>query len=331
MLKWGIISAANIAFNEFVPALRRSTYSRAYAIASRSPEKMKRFHIAVKYLKYEDLLEDSEVDAVYIALPNALHHQMVILALEAGKHVLVENPATTNLNSMREIMVIARRTKKIFLEGYMYQHHKQHQVMKEYLPIIGEIKQIKAHFSFQQRDETSFRLHPELGGGAMYEVGGYCLHVITQIIGFRPKKISLISNSLSEDKVDLTSACTMLDENGVTASFICSMELPFSDFYEVIGSFGRIKVTHSFRPDLAVGKKGIVEVFDAKGLLIEKREIEDDQYLRQIEYFERLVSDKEERKKQLKQSLDMSYYMDTAYQSAKQDGKLLTIAGVHNI
>lgn len=331
ILKWGIISAANIAFDEFVPALRRSKHSRAYAIASHSPEKMQRFHIATRYSSYEDILDDPEVDAVYIALPNAHHHQMIVLALEAGKHVLVEKPATTNLNSMREVNVIARRAKKVFLEGYMYQYHKQHQLVKEYLPLIGEIKQIKAHFSYEQQGDEDFRLQAELGGGAMYDVGGYCLHVITQIIGFQPKKISLISNTLNEEKVDLTSVCTMIDEKGVTASFVCSMELPFSDSYEAIGLFGRIRVTHSFRPDLAPGKKGIVEVFDSKGLLIEKQEIEDDQYLHQIEYFEELLHDSEKRKIQLKQSLDMAYYMDVAYQSAKQKGRLLNVSGVHSM
>ncbi|MBQ0138476.1 MAG: Gfo/Idh/MocA family oxidoreductase [Kurthia sp.] len=330
-MKWGIMSAANIAFDEFVPALRRSKTGIAYAIASHSPKRMSQFHIATQYDSYEDLLEDSEVDAVYIALPNALHHKMVILALEAGKHVLVEKPATISLNEMREISVVARRTKKQFLEGYTYQHHKQHEVVQRYLPKIGDMKQINAHISSQQEDASNFRLQRDLGGGAMNDVGGFCMHVITQLLGFQPKKISLISNGLSEKKVDLTSSCTMMDANGKLATFTCSMEMPFSDYYEVIGVDGSIKVTNCFHIDSSSQNKVDIELFDSNGVSTHQEEIMDDPFLRQIEYFEQLTTNPEHQKLQIRQSLDMAYYIDAAYHSALEDGKLINLSSVYSM
>lgn len=330
ILKWGIMSAATIAFEEFVPALRRSKNAQAYAIASLSPQKMKQFHIETEYDCYEDLLADTEVDAVYIALPNSLHHKMVILALEAGKHVLVEKPATISLNEMREIAVVARRTNKQFLEGYTYQHHKQHEIVQSYLPKIGEIKQINARISSKRKDTTNFRLQREMGGGAMNDMGGFCMHIITQILQFHPKKISLISNGLSNDTVDLTSSCTMIDDEGIVATFTCSLEMPFSDYYEIIGSSGTIKITNCFIMDSSLQKKTSIEVLDEDGQSIHYEEVADDPFLRQIEYFEQLTANPQQQKCQIRQSLDLAYYIDSAYRSALKEGEMMNLSSVYS-
>lgn len=328
-MKWGIISAANIAYDEVVPALRRSARSIPYAMATKSKGKAKRFHMERVYEAYDELLADGNVNSVYIPLPNALHYDMVVQALKANKHVLVEKPATTSFEQMQHIAAVTAETGKVFLEGFMYQHHRQHGKMKELLPTIGDILHIKSHFSWMLEDAKDIRLNPTLGGGAMYDVGCYCMHAITQLIGFKPAAISMVSNTLSTSAVDTTSTCTMIDAAGKIATFTCSMEMPFLDYYEIIGTSGTLKVSHSFRPDLAQNGHGKVELYNHTGDLLLEQLIKDDQYLRQIEYFEHQVNAQQTSKRDLLQSLEMAYYLEQAYNSARQKGKMIQLEDLH--
>ena len=175
------------------------------------------------------------------------------------------------------------------------------------------------------RDEKDIRLNPILGGGAMYDVGCYCMHAITQIIDFKPIAISMVSNTLSATAVDRTSTCTMINEAGIISTFTCSMEMPFLDYYEIIGTKGSLKVSHSFRPDLSPNGHGIIELRNHSGELLEQHMIKDDQYLRQIEYFEQLVATQQISKRDLHQSLEMAYYLEQAYVSARKNGELIQL------
>lgn len=324
-MKWGIIGAANIAYDEFVPAIRRSAGSIPYAIATRSKGKVERFHIGTIYNSYDELLADEKVNSVYIPLPNSLHHDMVVQSLEANKHVLIEKPATISFAEMKNIEAVTKKTGKVFLEGFMYQHHAQHSKMKEMLPAIGKILHIKSHFSWLLEDENDIRLNPILGGGAMYDVGCYCMHAITQIMDFKPIAISVVSNTLSGTAVDRTSTCTMINEDGIISTFTCSMEMPFLDYYEIIGTRGSLKVSHSFRPDLSPNGHGIIELLNHSGELLEQHMIKDDQYLRQIEYFEQQVATHQISKRDLHQSLEMAYYLEQAYVSARKNGEIIRL------
>src|SRR5699024_12163666 len=117
----------------------------------------------------------------------------------------------------------------------MYQHHAQHDKVQELLASIGEIQHVKSQFSFICEDENDIRLNPSLGGGALHDVGCYSLHAITQIIGFKPVAISMVSNTLADEGVDRTSLCTLFDREGRMATFTCSLEMPFANYYEIIG------------------------------------------------------------------------------------------------
>lgn len=322
-MNWGIISAANIAYKSVVPAMRRSEKANVYAIASKSIEKTERFEIDQVYDNYDAILADENVEAVYIPLPNSLHHDMVIQSLQAGKHVLVEKPATISYEEMQDIADVVHETGQYFLEGFMYQHHAQHDKVQELLASIGEIQHVKSQFSFICKDEGDIRLNPNLGGGALHDVGCYSLHAITQIVGFKPVAISMVSNTLAEEGVDRTSHCTLFDQNGKTATFTCSLELPFNNFYEIIGEKGIIKVTDSFRPDRSKDGCGHIELQSIEGDVIESYAIEDDQYLRQIELFEDDVEKAIAPTANIKQSLEMAYYIEQAYVSAKNNGQLV--------
>ncbi|MEK5231342.1 Gfo/Idh/MocA family oxidoreductase [Lysinibacillus sp. FSL K6-0232] len=329
-MNWGIISAANIAYDEVVPAIRRSATSKPYALATKTKDKAQRFQITNVYATYEGLLADKNITSVYIPLPNALHHDMVIKSLKSNKHVLVEKPATISLEEMQHIAATVQETGRYFLEGFMYQYHEQHSKMRELLPLIGEIVHIKAHFSWLLENKEDIRLNPSLGGGAMYDVGCYCMHAITQLIGFKPVAISMVSNTLSDITVDRTSICTMVDKHGKTATFTCSMEMPFLDYYEIVGEKGMLKVLHSFRPDVSKNGKGIVELYNHAGDLLEQHAIWDDQYLRQIEHFEQQVNSQIACENSLQQSLELAHYLEQAYKSAYQKGKLMEVGDIQH-
>lgn len=314
-LKWGILSAANIAFDQVVPAIRKSPTSKVTAIASKSKFKVERFQIQTVYDSYEELLADETLDSIYIPLPNELHAKYVIKALEADKHVLVEKPLAVNAEQVEEIISAQHNTQKIVLEAFMYQYHAQHNFVKTFIDKgeLGDIKHIKAHFSWQIEDENDIRLKANLGGGALNDVGCYCMHVITQVLKFQPSHIQYIQTEGRD--VDLTGVCTMFDQHGVTATFVCSMNMPFYDMYEIIGTKGSIRVEHSFRPDLSHDKKGHITIFDENHKVVEKHTIEDDQYLRQVEEFERCINNPDRAKQHLEASIENMMYLQKAHES----------------
>src|SRR5690625_4811657 len=130
-VKWGVLGAANIAFTQIVPAIRRSENGEVIAIASRDVEKAKKFNTTKTFDSYNEMLSDKEIDAVYVPLPNSLHKEWAIKAMDAKKHVLVEKPATLSVKEMEEMKEAANRNRVILMEAYMYQFHPQHSYVKD--------------------------------------------------------------------------------------------------------------------------------------------------------------------------------------------------------
>lgn len=326
-IRWGILSAANIAFDELVPALRRSNRADAAAIASKSPDKAERFKIPLVYREYEELLDDPSIDAVYIPLPNSLHAEWAVKAMEKGKHVLLEKPAALTQSEMERIKAASEGNGTVFMEAFMYQFHHQHKRVEEllYSGFIGEFRHIKAHFSWMLEDEGDIRLNRELGGGAMRDVGCYGLHAITQIVGFRPVKLSMSGSIHSEHGVDTTSTCVLIDGKNRTAEVTASMELPFIDRYEIIGPKGSITVSHAFRPDLALGQAGKIIVKDSSAKTILEETYKDDQYLNQLEHFHDCIQRGTQPDYHAGKSLEMAIYLEKSYQSLHRKSVLTDV------
>lgn len=331
MVNWGIMSAANIAFDEVVPALRRSSRAIVKGIATKTPQKAKRFQIENVFTSYEELINDEHIHAIYIPLPNSLHAEWAIKAMERGKHVLLEKPAALTEKEMYNMKEVAESSNVILMEAFMYQFHKQHKRVKELLEskIIGEYRHLKAHFSWMLPDENDIRLNPDLGGGAMRDVGCYGFHALTQIIGFKPVSVSMTGSlkNVRPDNpgVDLTSTCVLIDEQERTATITASMELPFLDRYEIIGELGAITLNSSFRPDLSVDKRGKLVVKDKNGIVTIKETFEDDQYLNQIEHFQDCILEGEKPIYNMEQSVEMSRFLEKSYKSLYNNSSLTKI------
>lgn len=325
-MKWGVLGAANIAFNEVVPAIRRSEQGEVIAVASRNKEKAERFNVPTIYGSYDELLRDEAIDAVYIPLPNALHKEWVIKALNHKKHVLVEKPATLTAKDMKEIIVAASENKVVFMEAFMYQFHSQHKYVQEVLASgeIGDFNHIKAHFSFKLDNDQDIRLNRELGGGAFWDVGCYGMHAVTQVVAMKPNQVVMVGKVPQQHGVDTTSVAFFTDDKNRTAEVSASFEASFTDRYEVFGEKGTIKVEYAFRPDESEDEKGVVKVLDLNGHVVREKTFHDDQYLLQIEHIHACITAGKEPDYNAEKSLQVITSIESAYQSLQNSSKVVT-------
>jgi predicted dehydrogenase len=178
-LRWGILSTANIGIKQVIPAMQRAGGTEITAIASRDLYKAKStaklLGIEKPYGSYEELLKDSSIDAVYIPVPNHLHVDMTLKALEHGKHVLCEKPFTVKASDLEQIDKAQKKTGLVVGEAFMVLHHPRWKRVREIIAsgVVGTLEHIQGYFSFFNTDPDNIRNKPELGGGSVYDIGVY--------------------------------------------------------------------------------------------------------------------------------------------------------------
>lgn len=249
-IKWGVLGTASIAKNCTIPGMLKAKDCEAYAIAGRDEKKVnefkERFGFKKAYVGYEKLVEDKDVQAVYIPLPNNLHKEWVIACLKAGKHVLCEKPMALNAKEAKEMYEVARENGVILMEAYAYLHSPYVKGLKEEINSgkLGELQYIDTAFVTQGYKED-FRLHKELGGGMVYDLGCYCTTMILSLVESKLEYVKAVSEMTSEG-VDSFTSVILKFENGVRASFVVGMVLGensnarFDKLY-VHGTDGKIK------------------------------------------------------------------------------------------
>jgi len=243
---WGILSTARI--NEKVLAgARRSDRVKVVAVASRDRGRAeayaRRHGIERAHGSYEALLEDPDVEAVYISLPNSLHVEWSIEALEAGKHVLCEKPLSRRPEEVERAFDAARRAGRLLSEGFMYRHHPQTARLKELVDegAIGKLRLIRAAFSFdvlRERDERDIRLRADLDGGSLMDVGCYCVSA-SRLLAGEPRRV-YGEQVVGPSGVDVRFSGTMRFAGAVLSQFDSALELPARDELEAIGSEGSL-------------------------------------------------------------------------------------------
>lgn len=177
MTKFGILGAGRIVVNSIVPALRKVDGWELAAVASRDKERAASLGPTRAYDNYQELIEDPEIDVIYVATHNGLHAEQAIAAMRAGKHVLCEKPQGCNAAECEEMVAVAKETGKHLLEAFMYQYHPQIGLVRKWLEEgrIGELRTVEASFSFPHSYPNDVRLNPEWGGGAILDVGCYVM------------------------------------------------------------------------------------------------------------------------------------------------------------
>jgi D-xylose 1-dehydrogenase (NADP+, D-xylono-1,5-lactone-forming) len=299
-VRWGVLSTAGIAQKEQIPAFLRSSNAVVTAIATGSGiekalEVAKRFGIEKTYDSYEKLLDDTEIDAVYIPLPNHLHKKWVIEAAKKGKHILCEKPAAISEDEVREMEQACKDNGVLFMEAFMYYFHPQHARVKEIIDSgeIGDVSYMQAGFSFyldEGRRANSIKMSDETGGGAIYDVGCYAIHSLRNILRAEPETVKVHAVMDPDFYIDTDAVGYLTFPNGVRATFDCSFNLAMRNEYKVFGTKGSISVPRAYRPDNN-GGDGLI-IVETNGVS-RTETINSDQYRNQIEHLSQAILDGE--------------------------------------
>jgi xylose dehydrogenase (NAD/NADP) len=251
MIHWGILGTAQIARACIIPAILKSGNGILHAVASRDLHRAEllvhKHQQGIAYQGYDQLLEDPEVDAVYIPLPNNLHKDWTLKSLATGKHVLVEKPFAMNATEAQEMADASQSSGRLLMEAFMYRFHPRTQHIKQIIDQgeLGSIRFIHSAFTFPvERDGSNERLFlPEMGGGSLWDVGCYGVSLSRWMLGEEPVIVSAQA-IFSDDVVDISFIGTLRFASGalavVESSFIASLQ----QTYSVIGSQGAIELPH---------------------------------------------------------------------------------------
>jgi xylose dehydrogenase (NAD/NADP) len=244
-VKWGIISTANIN-RLFLAGARRANGVEIAAVASRDRLKAEEYarenEIATAHGSYEDLLQDPRIDAVYISLPNSLHVEWSIRSLQAGKHVLCEKPLSRRTADVERAFDEAQRSDRLLMEAFMWRHNPQTAKLTDLLNqgVVGRIRMIRAAFGFVAQDAANVRLQTGLDGGALMDVGCYCVSGARLIAG-EPERVSA-EQALGGDGVDVAFAATMRHPDDIISHFDCGLALDSRDLLEIVGDEGSLRL-----------------------------------------------------------------------------------------
>jgi predicted dehydrogenase len=242
-VNWGIISTAHIN-RLFLAGAREATDVEIVAVASRDRARAERYArengVARAHGSYDALLADPDVEAVYISLPNSLHVEWSIRALQAGKHVLCEKPLSRRAGDVQRAFDTADQNDRLLMEAFMYRHHPQTRRLVELIDegAIGRVRVIRAAFGFVAHDPGNVRLQAALDGGALMDVGCYCVSG-TRLLAGEPERVSA-EQTLGGDGVDVVFAATMRHGDDVLCHFDAGLALDSRDLLEVVGESGSL-------------------------------------------------------------------------------------------
>ena len=262
----GIISTADIN-RKVIPGANASPKVDLVAVASRTQgradEYSREWGIPRAYGSYEALLADPEIDAVYISLPNTMHVDWSIASVEAGKHVLCEKPLTRTPADAERAFDAADRAGRILMEAFMYRHNPQIKRLRALIDegAIGEVRLIRSVFSYSLYDEDNIRLRTDVEGGALMDVGCYCVSGSRFAAGAEPVEASG-SAWYGPSGTDWVFTGLLRFPGDVLATFDCGTALPNRDELEVIGSEGSLFLDdpwHARTPVIELRRDGMVE------------------------------------------------------------------------
>jgi predicted dehydrogenase len=282
-INWGILSTARIN-RSVIPGIRASKRSNLLAIASRSQESAAAFaqkwNIPRAYDSYEALLADPEIDVIYIPLPNHLHVEWTLKALEAGKHVLCEKPIALNVEGVDAIASAAKKHERVVAEAFMYRHTPQTLKVEEIVNSgsIGTLKLLRGSFAYMMTYEGNIRADPTMGGGSLWDVGCYPISYMRTIFGAEPLEV-FGWQLIGPTGIDDTFVGQLRFPGDVYGQFDCSFVTSFHVNMEFVGSKGTLTVPKPYKPGLKeeifLVRDGKTETIKVKGKELYLGEVED--------------------------------------------------------
>lgn len=315
-VKWGILGYARIARETIIPAIIRSSNAEFYAIASREKSKIEecrsKYAFEKAYDSYDAILDDSDVEAVYIPLPNALHKEWTIKAARKGKHVLCEKPIALTAEECREMISVCRENNVLCMEAFMYRYTDRIRKVQEILAsgVLGDIKYINSCFRFFLTNLASIKLKPELGGGSLYDVGTYPLNFIGMITGEKP--VSISAECVKENGIDVILSAILKYQSGIIATLHCGFNAQKRIYSEITGTKGSLEI-----PDTFLDDEGFISLVTDKGaenIAVARS----DRYLFEIEDFSSAVLSGEKPYLNIEESLRNSAVLDQIREKIKE-------------
>ncbi len=316
-IRFGVLGCADIAVSRVIPNLRHSRKVSIAALASRSVQKAgqwaKKLGIEKSYGSYSEMLSDESIDAVYVPLPNSLHAEWSIAALEMGKHVLCEKPLALTANEVARMIQSAHAHGLVIMEGFMYRFHPRNRAVFEMVKQgeIGRLLSIESSFSYVLEDEGSYLLKKDLGGGSLYDVGCYCVNVSRMLTGIEPAEVSGMAD-FRKSGVDLSFSGIMRFDSGVLSTFHVSMREQDRFDYRVVGDRGLIEVPWAF---VSFGKKMHITVRKGE----EEHAItfaSEDEYVNEFDHFADVVSGRDRMLYPIEDALGNAAVLESLLQSA---------------
>lgn len=289
VVNWGVLGYARIAKNSIIPAIARADNARLYGVASRNQADLPTGEWEQSYGDYAALLADPAIQAVYIPLPNSLHKEWVLRALEAGKHVLCEKPIGLTAAEAQEMQQAAVQHNRLLMEAFMYQYTDRVRVIKQVLEsgVLGELRHINVSFRFLLDRPNTIKMQPALGGGALYDVGCYPVNFIGMVTGRLPVRCKALCET--DQGVDTNLSALLQYEDGLIANIHCGFNAYGRNYAEIIGTKGMLIVDKPFLDDA-----GALHLHTAEGV----RELpvsESDRYQAEIRHFSSAVLDQPSR------------------------------------
>ena len=251
-VRWGVLGCSGIGKSRTIPGLLACENAELYAIAGRNEEKLKAYAepFAPKklYTDYQALLDDENVDAVYLPLPNGIHMEWVKKAAAAGKHILCEKPMALTEEQVREMFAAAKEHGVLLEEAYAYRHAQLVQKVKEIVDsgAIGRIRYLESKHSTFDTNRSGIRYQKGNGGGAVYDVTCYNVSLASYLFGKDPEDMSVYCGFDKETGVDVSDAVMLRYEEGGTAMLYAGLDAYRRGCYSILGETGRIDVDHKF-------------------------------------------------------------------------------------
>ncbi len=255
-IRWGILGAANIARKRFIPGVSRTSNGVVAAIASRDGAKAREAAAALgiprAYDSYDALIADPDIDAIYNPLPNSLHAEWTLKAVAVGKPVLCEKPLAIGSAQAMVMIDAARSAGVLLMEAFMYRFHPQHARVRALIDdgAIGDVRAVRANFTFllEPFNPQNVRLQRDLAGGALMDVGCYCVNAARMLFGEEPTWASAQADMRDQFGVEVALAGMLGFSDRRMATFDCGFRASGQGAYAVVGTTGQIDVPNAFVP-----------------------------------------------------------------------------------
>jgi predicted dehydrogenase len=320
-VRWGVISTARIGTERVIPAMQAGQYCEIVAIASRSLESAQaaatRLGIPKAYGSYEELLADPGIDAIYNPLPNHLHVPWSVRALEAGKHVLCEKPLAMTAAEAEQLLDAANQRPQLKVtEAFMYRHHPQWGCVRQLLDegAVGELRTAQSFFTYYNVDANNIRNIAAVGGGALMDIGCYCISGTRFVFGSEPQRVLGIVEYDPEFETDRLSSA-VLDFGSGTATFTCATQLAGYQRVTVLGTEGRLEVETPYTP----ARDHACRIWHQRGQNTDELVIDPvDQYTLQGDNFSRAVLDDTPVPTPLVDAVNNMKVIDAVFRSAER-------------